>query len=144
MWFRLSSFLLLKTYQDGAHVIHSILVGTVLRDELVQQFLDYSLTRNLFCDSSAYPLHHLTIIFHLPYTITTHYYKIYTLCPHLRYIGIGSYHLLLRLQTRLFILQIANGSGEIQTAIHPTKIYHTSCLCYTIELDLILGLMIFT
>jgi len=144
MWFRLSSFLLVKTYQNRAHVIHSILTRTVLWDELIHQFFNYSLARNLFCNSFAYPFHHLTITFHLPYTITPHYYKIYTLRPHLRYIRIGSYHLLLWLKPRLFILQVADGSGEIQTTIHPTIIYNTSRLCYTIEFYLILRFMIFT
>ena len=98
------SFFLIEAYEYCTHIVHSVLTGAVLGNKLVKQFFYDGLATNLFAEPFVYPLHHLIVIFHLPYTVTPHYNKIYRVCLHLRYVWISCDHLLLRLQPRLFVL----------------------------------------
>ncbi len=101
------SFFLFEAYEYCAHIVHSVLTGAVLGDELIKKLFYDALATNLFVlsgDSFVYPLDHLIITFHLPYTVTPHYNKIYTVRLHFRYVWVGCDHLVLRFHPWLFVL----------------------------------------
>lgn len=100
------SFSLVEANEDGAHVVHSVLVAAVFGHQFVQQLFYDLFAGNLFGNTLLHPLHHLAIALNLPYTVAPHYYKVYLVRSYLLYVRVGCYHLILRLQTGLLVLQV--------------------------------------
>jgi hypothetical protein len=137
------SFLLVEANEDGAHVVHAILVAAVFGDEFVEELLANGLDGHLFGDTLADPLHHLIVLLHLPYTIAAHNNKIYALGLHLGHVWKGCYHLLIRFSPTLLVLKVTHSPGQVQTTIHTTKTYSSSCLSNTIHLSRVFRLVVF-
>jgi hypothetical protein len=71
----------------------------------------------------------LTILYiFLPYPITTHHYELIVRRTRLDFdVGLAGDDLLMVLKVRvLFVFEIAEGTGEIETTVHAAHVDHTS------------------
>lgn len=127
---------------DGAHIIHAVLVAAISRNQLVQQSLHYGLRGLTIGESPLDPVHHLAVRFHLPYTVASHYYKIYVLVSHLYYVRKRTYRLLLCFHCCSFVLQISQGPRKIQASVYTTVGNAASGFGYSVEFDGVLRFVV--
>lgn len=84
----------LEPDEDGGHVIHAVLVSAVFRDQFVEQFFADDL-EVLSVESQLDPIDHLCVRLNLPYTVASHYNKIYVLIFYFYDVWLCCDHLLL-------------------------------------------------
>jgi len=101
------------------------------------------LTTNLASYSFFYPLHHLVITFDLPNPVAAHYNKIYAVGLDPGDVWVGSDHLLLRLHSYLFILQISQRPREVQPSVDSSEIDRAPGFGNTLQFHLVFGFVVF-
>lgn len=100
----------------------------------------------MFYDISLYDFDQpLTILYvFLPYPITAHYYELVLVGSlELSNVRLASDHLLGVGKLIIgFVIEIAEGTSQIETAIHSAHVDHSSCILYAFYLLLTFRLMI--
>ena len=113
--------------KDSWHIIHSVLITTVFRDELIKKVFTNDFKFSSFL-SWFNPFNHFLIGLDLPNTITTHDNKIYVFISDFNYIRFSCNHLFLWRQRVIFlILSITKSSTKIKSAINSAESDCSSC-----------------
>jgi len=129
--------------QNRRHVVHTVLVSTVLWYQLVQEFLANNF-KLFFIKPCLDPLYHLFVCLNLPYTIAAHNNKIYVLVFNLFNVRLCCDHLLLgRKGIVLFVFSVSQGSAEVKSTVDSSETHDTTCPCDSIDLLWVLRLVIF-
>ncbi len=128
--------------QDSGHVIHTVLVATVLGDEFIKKVLAYEFELSLI-ESGWDPCDHFLVGLDFPNPVAAHNNIIYVLIFNFSDVGLGCDHLLLCRKGLVFlVLPIPQGSAQVQSSIHSAETDHTSSLGDSIYLLLVLRLMV--
>ncbi len=113
--------------QYGGHVIHSILVSAVLGDKFIKQFFTDEF-KVFSIESGLNPIYHFLVCLDLPYTITSHYNKIYVLIFNSCNVRLSGNHLFLSWQWVVsLVFSITECSWEIESSIDSTKCNSSTC-----------------
>ena len=75
VWLRLRVSLL-EAYEDGAHVVHTVLTAIVLGDKFIQQLLEDLLVGLTVANALVDPLNHLSVALDLPDAVASHNNKV--------------------------------------------------------------------
>lgn len=109
---------LAKGDEDGGHVVHAVLAGAVLADELVEELLEDTGALLFVMEPPADPFYHVFVGLDFPDAIAAHDYEIDAFILELLDVGVGGDHLLLGGYFQVaFVLEVAQRPRQVQVAV---------------------------
>jgi selenophosphate synthase len=105
--------------EAGAHVVHAVEVSGVLGDEFLEEFLNDVAEGGLFAEAALNPINHFGVGLDLPDAVAAHNNKVYVLIFDFEDVRIGRDGLLLRPHRGPLILEVTQGTGEVEATVDP-------------------------
>ena len=133
--------------QDGGHVVAAEARHRVLRQQFLQEFLHHAPIVLPLTDFLLDDVYEALAILHvfLPDAVATDYQELVfaRIALHLLDVGLGCDHLLVPEERLvLLVVEVAEGTGEVQPAVDAAHCDGASCLPDAVLLNFILGLVV--